>query len=277
LEEFMNHLVSLSSLPRAAACAVLAISPCAMAQTEPFAFVDQFNQVEPLNGDLWMGSEITRLVMNKQLYLGLGTTGGVDKDTGLKLGAQSLALAESQSVTALAADVAMHYLWVPGCGANRSVAYGQMTLGGGFFNVGTPVVNSAVGDVQAWVRFERRSDATTAEGTASAEGLVVQCRNKLCNLYTTLGSVSLGTLAVGEKDKFHIIWDKAAKSFGFRRGLRGVTQAVTYTVPDSLAATRPAKYFGIRNAAAHCASEGRLVTKTVTRIDNVAVNESALP
>lgn len=152
-----------------------------------------------------------------------------------------------------------------------------MTMGGGFFNVGTPVAKSSVGDVQAWVRFERRGDAATPDGTASVEGQVVQCRNKLCNLYTTLGSTSLGTLALGEKDKFHIIWDRSVKTFGFRRGLRGITQTVSYTVPDSLAATRPTKYFGIRNAAPSCASEGRMVTKIVTRIDNVAVNEGALP
>lgn len=100
-------------LTMAAACAAALVTPPVAAQTEPFAYIDQFNQVEPLNGDLWMSSEITRLVMNRQLYLGLGTTAGVDKDTGLKLGAQSLALAESQSITALAADVAMHHLWVP--------------------------------------------------------------------------------------------------------------------------------------------------------------------
>jgi len=184
------------------AAAAVGLLAAGAARAEPLASYDKFNTLATLDGDLWMENEISRLVLNKQMVLGLGVAGNTDADKGLHHKSQSLTLRASDLVTAMAADVRVDTVEVPACEANRAVGYTWLRMGGAFFNVGSPLRASGEGDVVAWVTVSRDSNSTDAEGVLSVTGSVNQCRNASCMGHDTLGSVDLGKAQVGSKERY---------------------------------------------------------------------------
>lgn len=264
------------TLSTLATLATLATVPAAHA-AEPFSYLDRFNEIGYLNADLWMENEVTRLVLNKQLYLGLGTAGSNLTDTGYRAASQFLSVAHPDPITAMAADVTVDFVQAPACDSSKVVSSTMLRMGGSFFNVGTATPKSMVGDVVGWITVARDSLSAAAEGQMTLVGSVAQCKTANCSSYTVLGSVDLGTANRGTKDKLILSHDAAAKTFMFQRNLGGTKQYLSYTVNNSGAPGVADKRFTVANKAANCSSaDPRLTTKMVTRIDNVQVNESAV-
>jgi hypothetical protein len=256
------------------------VCAAASAHAEPFVYLDRFNEVKTINNDLWMENEITRVVLNKSLYFGLGVAGLTTQDLGTRIATQSLTVANSAAVTEIAADVTVDFVDAPAsCGDSRAVGYAKLRMGGSFFNVGTTLPNNATGDVMAQVVISRLGNSVDPVGVMNVTGEVNQCKNINCLTYTTLGSVDLGKAEQGLPiGRLTMIWDQPTKSFVFQRKASGPKLAVYYTVPDSSMAGRPAKTFSVRNSSPNCAdSMPALVTKITSKIDNVAVNEGAGP
>jgi hypothetical protein len=154
-----------------------------------------------------------------------------------------------------------------GCPDLENPAHPQLVVYGSFFR-------TDVGDVFAFLIVERRSDEALPPGVLrvsgfTAEGEVFSPEN-----------VDLGTLRVGEPATATLRWDAARNSFVWRV-VKTIThphvaeQVVAYPAPPTGDAVEQVKALSVRSFAPDCGIRG--LAAMDAWIDNVAVNDSALP
>jgi hypothetical protein len=155
---------------------------------------------------------------------------------------------------------------IGGC-APDNPAHPQLVVYGSFFK-------TDVGDVFAFLIVERRSDDALPPGVLrvsgfTAEGEVFSPEN-----------VDLGTLRVGEPATATLRWDVARNSFVWRV-VKAIThphvaeQVVAYPASSAGDPTEQVKALSVRSFAPDCGI--RSLAAMDVWIDNVAVNDSALP
>ena len=119
-----------------------------------------------LDGSRWAEQDIesVRTVNAGRAVLARRSFGGTGSDAGTAFEAQTLSFAHPETLTVIAADVTIDAALAAACAANPSVSAAKLRLGGAFFNAGTPVEGSSVGDVVAqlvWSRSSRSEEHTS--------------------------------------------------------------------------------------------------------------------
>lgn len=259
----------------AAALIAAGLGAAQAASTGPY---DTFD-TNGLDATRWLEPDIdaVRTATGGKAVLGKRSLGSAKADSGGAFDVHALSFANSEALTTIAADVTVDSVVASACEANPLVASSKLRLGGAFFNAGTPVSGSALGDVVAQVVWSRDSNSADAPGQMRLTGAVLRCASADCSNFKVLGSLTdLGLVDPGRKTRITLRWDRTAKAFSFRRDV-GLPLAVTYTEDDTQPAAKPTKSFSVRNVAPNCASGDRGEATLKVRIDNVSVNTAALP
>ena len=230
-----------------------------------------------LDASNWLEQDIesVRTVNGGRAVLARRSFGGSGSDSGAGFESVALSFGPADRVTAIAADVTIDAAEATGCAANPTPSATKLRLGGAFFNAGTRVEGSSVDDVVAQLVWSRSSDSTDPAGTLKVSGMVLRCTTADCSGFQVIGNTSsMGTVEAGGKLRVKLVWNRASKSFTFRRS-PGLPLTVNYTEDDAQAASKPGKSFSVRNTSANCSTPPRGTTLLRARIDNVAVNSDA--
>lgn len=256
----------------------LSLLTCAGAQAlEPFKAYDSF-AAAPLSPDRWADGERSRVIKGGALNLVQRTWPLTNADSGLTFMNFNENLVDPAPVTALKAKVTVNALEVSTCAANPAVSLSRARIIGGFFNVGSPVPGSQVGDVLAQVRIGRASNAADPAGVLRVQGIVSVCTSADCVATTLIGSVvDLGTVALGTPATVQMQWDQPNKRFRFSRDANAFSGVVAYTQTDASPPSVPFKQMSTRVDLPSCQSAARTSAFVDASFDNISVNASAAP
>lgn len=255
-----------------------ALSAAAQA-AEPLVPYDNFNPGEPqpptptrvqgIDWSRWSARDV-----------GAGTA-RVRKQAGLSLrlqqdvtstGAFGVSLPTPAVVTRLQATTRVVRAKATGCGTNAAEAAVQ--VGGRFFNSGLPVLGTALGDVQAWIRVVRHSTDAQHRQPFHVEAVVERCDDRGCSGTTRLFTAALGDVAEEGLAKLEVTWDKTAHRFVFTRDGK-TSAAFPYTLTDAKPPGSPLKSIELSmRAPTHCPTAQASMNAYVR---DVLVNEAAAP
>jgi len=266
--------MTLTPFTFAMALAMLAQLP---ARAETMVRYDAFDGPS-IDASRWVeSSDSVRAIRKGGLTLSRRTLGSTTSNRGAVHEDFSLSFANASEVSAIGVTVTPQEFSASACVDNTTIGSSRLIVGGAFFNTSTPTLGSSVGDVVAQIALGRASNSTDAADELRITGTVYRCVNANCNGVKVIGSpVDLGKTTVGSKTRLLLSLDRATKTFSFQRDA-DAPGTVTYTDSDVAAASRPAKVIGIRNTAPNCAAGSRPEEKLTVRIDNVLVNQSAMP
>ena len=244
---------------------------------EPFKSYETFSAT-PLNPARWADGERARSIKNGQLNLMQRSWPLDSADTGTFSINFNENLSDPSAVTALKAKMTVNALEVSSCSANPAVGQSRARIIGSFFNIGSPVPESQVGDVLAQVRLIRLSNSVDAPGVLRVQGLVVACTSADCGTSSNIGStVDLGTVNVGTAAPVQIQWDQPAKRFKFSRDAAAFSGNVAYTQTDASPPSVPFKQLSTRLDLPSCQSVARTSGMMDSSFDLISVNNSAAP
>lgn len=258
------------------AATVLLLGAQAAQAVEAFAAYDNFSSGS-VNPALWTNSERVLTVKRGALNVMQRQWGQAGSDSGLSFSSFSQSVSNPAAVTELKAKVTVNALEVNACASNSSVAQSRARIVGSFFNIGTPVPGSQVGDALAQVRLTRFSNSTDPEGVLRVQGLLSICTNADCSTTNGLGTVDMGTVNVGTPTTVQMQWDQAGKSFLFARDNGAFSGSLPYSVTDTSAPGAAFKQLSTRLDLPNCLSGARVAGSVDAMFDNVAVNKSAAP
>ena len=269
------------AMKHAAHLAVLALAGAALSPVnaaEAYASWDNFTGAVEINPVRWQFMDRILRVEGGALRMLQRDLGGQSNNTGVFHSSLSSNLKNPQLITQMRAAVTVNNFGVTGCAANPNGSSVQARLlGSGFFNAGPGLPTSRVNDVGATLRLVRSSTSIDAPGLLRVHGTVFQCTTPECNGGDiSLGSIDLGTAAIGETVVLKMEWEPAFKRFNFYRGANPVMR-VTYTADDSLAGFLPFRGVGNRTSMATCLSGNRTDGFMDAKFDTVSVNASAAP
>lgn len=271
---------------------------------EPWRLYDDF-EVGPISFSKWYGesSDDSHIyAMDRTLVLdpsGVGRDlrlmhvghGASNDNSGEEETSVGLAFAAPETVTAIRAKFNVRNYTTTACAANaNSSADANVAIVGNFFNVdqGTKKPGDHTGDVRAAVAVGASTSNFNDAGTQlHVFGIVEKCGDSKCswqnaiflsntnNDYTDLGTVSLGSWV-----RVAVQWDQANRQFLFQRGTQ-TPVAVSYaslTIPNLGLPAVNLKRITTLNFSANCMSPNSpATTKMDALVDNVAVNQTALP
>ena len=243
---------------------------------EGYSIWDNFDGATQVSATRWLSFERTRLIEGGVMHLVQRDLGSQTDDSGSFNNNWGANLANPGPVTQLRAVVTVNAYDVTGCGANDSPSTVQARLVGGYFNAGPGPAVSRINDVGATVRLRRDSNSADAPGVLRVEGTVFQCTTTDCNNTIELGSVDLGTAALGEAVTLRLEWEQAKHRFNFFRGSNPVMH-VPYAASDAQAPYFRFRAIGTRTGMANCFSGSRTEGFIDAKFDKVSVNASAAP
>lgn len=266
------------SIPQLATVLAATLLACPGAHAlEAFKTYDTFS-TPLLNPDRWADGERARLVKGGALNLVQRTWPLVNADSGAFSINFNENLSDPAAVTALRAKVTVNALEVSACSANPSIGQSRARIIGSFFNIGSPVPGSQVGDVIAQVRLTRLSNSADALGVLRVQGIVSICTTADCNSTTTVGSmVDLGTVNVGTAATVQLQWDRPNKRFKFSRDAAAFSGNVAYAQTDASPPSVPFKQLSTRLDLPSCQSVPRTSGMVDASFDLISVNSSAAP
>lgn len=250
-------------------------SPGAQA-LESYSNYDRFTAA-PIDASRWTTFERTRQIKGQALNHVHRESGQPGSDTGGTSVNFSTNLANPSLITQLKGTIRVNAVEVTNCatnaGFNGSI---NARMIGSFFNTGTPVNGSQVGDMLAQVNLARAANSTDAPGVLQVQGSVLVCQNSDCSQVSIVGTFAgLGTATVGQDVALKLEWDKATKTFtAVRDG--SITSVVTYTQSDRAGPGNPFKNLSTRSSLANCTGT-RPVGNIDASFDSIAVNRSAAP
>lgn len=266
--------------PRSLAAAALALaaaaaSPAASA-LEPFASYDTFS-APLIDPDLWFGNtERVKAVQNGVLRMLARDYADTTGDTGSISTSFNHAFAVPVTITEFRATVNVRSTVATGCSSSAVPTQARVRLMGSFFNAGTPVAGSQVGDVTAQIRLTRQSNSIDPPGVLRADAVVQQCLDAACGTTLSLGSLQLGTADAGQPVRLQIQWDQPGSRFLVQKG-SDAPGVLPYTVSDGAPPSLAYKHLKISNTVPNCTTSPRPSAMVDAEFDNVAVNRSALP
>jgi hypothetical protein len=243
---------------------------------EPFALYDNFT-ASTIDGAKWAAATTVQKISVGKLFISHRSNGVSGSDTGQESEGRNLHFIDQPAVTAIRAIVTVTQFDITDCTTNKGITKTRARLAGDFFNTGTPTAGSAMNDVYAQIKIERRSDSTEATGVLDVSASLVLCTNSDCTTNTTLpGSKNMGTVTVGTPVTLTMIWDKVNKRFIFKRDT-AASVTIAYTVADTGLPGRLNKGVGVNNAIDYCNSIPLSTAFIAATFDNVYVNASAAP
>jgi hypothetical protein len=244
---------------------------------EPFRPYDNF-ATTPLDSARWQEVERVRVIRNGALNLLQRNLSANIADSGVAFYSWSESVANPAAVTAIKARITVNAVEAQACTTNPAVVQSRARIVGTFFNVGTPVPGSQVGDVLAQVRLTRASNSADPAGVLRVQGIASVCTNTDCSGTTTIGNiVDLGTTPLGQATTVQLQWDQPGRAFLFSRDNGANSGSVGYTESHALPPTLPFKQLSTRMEVANCLSAPRVSGLVDARFDNVQVNKSAAP
>jgi hypothetical protein len=260
-----------------AAAASLLAAPAARA-LEPFTPFDTFNEGTTLDPARWVDAERVREIKGGGLHLMQRTWGLADGDVGVTPVNWNANLTNPAAITQMRARIKVLAIEANTCPSNPAVADARARIVGGFFNVGTPVPGSQVGDAIAQVRLLRASNSADAPGVLRVQGLLNICTTVDCAGAFTVGNiVDLGTVAVGTATTVQMQWDKAGKTFTFSRDGGAWAGTVAYSQSDASPPSVLFRQLSTRVNVPSCQAAPRVSGLVDARFDNVLVNRAAAP
>ena len=261
--------------PSCLAAAIVLLAHGLAHSAEPLVRYDTF-KAPGINATRWVETDNARTATAGALRLSKTTQGAIGGDNGYAFELQPLTFANSNAVTAIAADVTIEAVAATACEANSVIGSSKLRIGGGFFNIATATPGSALNDVVAQVTVGRSSNSADAEGELRVNGAVALCLSADCGNQKVIGApVDLGIATVGTTTRLSVQLDRTLKTFVFQRD-DGAAVQVPYTNNDAAEAGLPAKTLSVRNLAPNCASGPRTLAKMLSKIDNVSVNKAAV-
>lgn len=256
---------------------------------EPLALYDRFGSAL-INPAKWFGyednkrqslAESVRVIaphrtLGRRLNLQVRGYGRTDANLGTTGGANRLRFFNGDAVTAIRTKVWVSAYTARGTASNPDPTSVRARLSGFFFNVGTAVPGSALGDVFAQVYLRRESNDVLPAGQLKVRGSVIQCTNADCSTGTVLASADLGTAALGQKVQLLLQWDAAGNRFIVQRDAAPKV-LLPYAVPDSgLPGISNNKRLEVEYDAADSTAAPRPMGYMKAYFDEVYVNRSAL-
>ena len=243
---------------------------------EPFALYDSFT-ASTIDGSKWSVSQTVQKISSHKLFISLQSDGVSGSNEGQVSESRSLLFINQPAVTQIKATVTVTKFDLTDCTTNTGITKTRARLGGGFFNTGTPTAGSALNDVYAQIRIERRSDSTEPTDVLDVSALLVLCTDSDCTTNTTLpGTKNMGTVNVGTPITLYMEWDQLHNKFLFKRDAEAWV-TIPYAVADSGAPGRFNKGVGVNNAIDRCNSVPLSEAFMAATFDNVYVNASAAP
>jgi hypothetical protein len=266
------------SIPHLAAALAASLLTCVPAHAlEPFALYDNFT-VEPLSIARWNDPQRIRFIDKGALLLGQHNVGQATADSGSTVISYGESLSNPAAITALKAKITVTELEVYACAANPALGQSRARIVGAFFNIGSPVPGSQIGDAIAQVRLMRVSNSADPAGVLRVTGSVVACTNADCSTSTPLGSpAELGTVNIGTATTVQMQWDQPGKRFKFSRDLAAFSGNVAYTETDASPPSVAFKQLSTLMDVPNCQSGPRVNGLVMARFDNIFVNRAAAP
>ena len=247
---------------------------------EPWVLYDDFSSpfLDPVK---WPDANLerSRLAVGGGLVMTERDWGGTGSDSGRLSFGWSDAITRSGPVTQFRALVKVLAVEATGCAANSSPTRSRARLLATFFNTGGRATGSLFGDVLAQVNVYRDSNSPDAPGVLQVNASATVCNIADCSTGSAIGgTVSLGTVSVGQSVLLQMEWDKLAKTLVFSRDQGASTATIPYgSLDDNTEPGNPFKSMALRNEVANCASGPRALGYISARFDSAAVNKAAKP
>jgi hypothetical protein len=185
-----------------------------------------------------------------------------------------LQFAQPENIRTIQVTLEVQDVHATGCANNSAVfTKSRVRIMGFFFNTQEPTPVDDLNAVYAQIDVCRRSNSSDPSGVMEVRGAVTHV---LETGTADLGSVTLGTIKLGQKVRLRITWDPDNDRFIFRKGVDPEVY-VTYTVPDGHPPYYPNKRLEILEQVPICTDLPRPLAHMDVLFDNVLVNESAVP
>lgn len=266
------------------------LAPPSAGALEPFAVYDKWNDPDLLiRSDRWRGdedfggTEVSRLIVAgppNSLSMRYRFEGSVQAapPTGQTVARNYLRFANPTSLTEIQAKFKVGKLTVIPCAANNDGATTQGApthIALARFNDGTSTGPSdRTGDIEGVIGTFRNGSSQDPPGVLQVFGSIIRSTSASGNFNGTLGSVTLGTVSVGQAFTLLMVWDRPNKQFLFSLN-DGAPQAVAYAVSDSAEAVSPFAQIFQRHAVANCHDAVAVIDAT-TSIKKVWTNASGV-
>ncbi len=203
-----------------------------------------------------------RAVQAGQLRLMVKAYGHVDSDTDRQFGPSELYFANPNAIQTISTTFRIAHTAPTTCTSNSMASFGQVLIGGNFFNTGTgdPKDDVSVILIMEHSAFDPKGVALTGAGVYSQNAFY--------------GWVDLGKRSIGETISAAISWNPTGHFFAFRMaGASGIRQGqVNYTVSDVVPPVAPMKLLGARAFAQNCSTQLSSADMDVY-FDNVYTNQ----
>ncbi len=243
---------------------------------EAFKTYDNFSTA-PINGALWEDAERTVQIKAGVLAVTQRAYGQGSSNVGVSFDTLHTHFSEPAAVTEVRAKITVKALEVNACPGNPSVSQSRARINGSYYNIGTPVPGSEVGDALAQVKLTRFSNSTDAPGVLRVQGSLLHCINADCSTSTTIKTIDLGTVNLGQAATVQVQWDQPNKQFLYSRDSGAFSGSIVYTDDDSHPPGLPFKSLDSRIDVANCTAPATLTGFVSATFDSVAVNKSAAP
>ncbi len=203
-----------------------------------------------------------RAVQGGQLRLMVKAYGRADFDIDRQFGPSELYFANPNAIQSISVTFRIAHAAPTACPSNSTPSFGQVLVGGNFFNPGT---GDPKDDVSVIMIMQRQ--ATDPKGVA-VTGAGVYSQNAF------YGWVDLGKRNVGETISAAISWNPTGHFFAFRMaGASGIRQGqVNYTVSDVMPPVAAMKLLAARAFVPNCSTQLSSADMDVY-FDNVYTNQ----
>jgi hypothetical protein len=213
--------------------------------------------------------EMGRLILGEELLQFLMVNGGNRSDIGGAFGRHELRFARTD-FTALVFEATVQTYLVTGCptpGSQASVVFVDAPLT--LFNDGTTTApNDQTGDIAARIEIFRSSDSTDPPELLQTLGQLTRCADPTCATRETIGVVSLGPVALGQRNTYTFFWDAFSRFVAFWKNAEP-PQIIPYS--QNIAFRRSFRSLGVAGLAANCTAAPRPSALVLATIDNVTI------
>mgnify|MGYP000377394706 CR=1 FL=1 len=186
----------------------------------------------PLNGETAVYEHFGKLHLLLRAYGNLATDQGTT-------GAQLRTDIRGQSPRGIMADIEIMRYDFAVCPENANGRV-RTRIGAMFFNKGHQVPNSHENDIWAVIQLVREAGSTDPEEMLTAELYTFLCGDTNCNQGTTIETLKLGLVAVGQKVRLRLEWDPENNRIIGQLN-DNPEQAIAYEVEDTLPPSYPTR------------------------------------
>ncbi len=186
-----------------------------------------------------------RAIQDNQLRLMVKAYGHVDSDTDRQFGPSELYFANPNAISTISVTVKIAHSAPVACSSNATDSFGQILIGGNFFNIGT---GDPKDDVSVIILIQRL--ATDPKGVVDALAI-------LYSQNTFLNYVDFGKHNLTDVFNATVRWDQPNHHFSLRLAHARDTRSseLDYTVSDVMPPVAPMKLLAARAFVPNCTTQ----------------------